>query len=105
MCLVICDDLGESSVSMPKSTKNNKSQSALFPYYANKQVYDASDNLNHTKQAAKGKGRVYDDSEKLNHAKQVAMEMLSNICLTFKPSSKGAKRRVKKERKALEDDV
>ena len=61
VCLVICDDSEESIVTMPKSTKNNKSQSALFPYYANKWVYGASENLNHTKQVAKGKRSVYDD--------------------------------------------
>ena len=90
-------------MTMPKSTKNNKSQPALFPYYANKWVYGASENLNHTKQVAKGKRSVYDDSEKLNHEKQVAMRILSNVCLNFQPSSKAQKKRVKKEREALED--
>ena len=57
MCLVICDDVGECIVTMPKTTKNNKSKSILFPYYASKRVYDASENLNHTKQVTKGKRR------------------------------------------------
>ena len=83
MCLVICDDLGESIVTMPKSTKYNKSHSVLFPYYANKRVYDASENLNHTKQEAKEKRRVYDDSENLNHARQVDMRILNNVCLNL----------------------
>ena len=76
---------------MPKSKKNSKSHSALFPYYANKRVYDASENLNHTKQAAKGKRRLYDDSENLNHERQVAKRMLSNVCLNFQPSSAAQK--------------
>ena len=83
MYLVIYDDLGESIVEMPKSTKNSKNQSVLFPYYVNKWVYDVSENLNHTKQAAKEKRIVYDKSESLNHARQVAMRMSSNVVSIF----------------------
>ena len=73
---------------MVKHRKNNKSQYAQTPYYCNKQ---------------KGKRRVYNDSENLNHTKQVALARLSDVCLNFKPESKGSKKSAKKERKALED--